>query len=467
MEPNASSSLGPTPPAPAPIPAPQPTPKPTPQPAAPMKATPIPVQTPAPAQAPAPAQPTAPTKPVTPPRPFLPVTPVAPVFKTDITPPPAPTPPPTPAPKPTVSTAEALENALVGVPTVTPFDAPTETIAPAKKKPKTLLYASLALLLLAGVLIALVATGVIDLSGRKPKPVEKEAAGPTAAAVEEVCVARGLNFPEMLPDDHLYESYKVILGDETDKIYHCVTPPETTIESGNDFSEEVVTVFFNGNYSEFDDEKNNNLVGSYRDAGKNGDNNVTVLENSTSMFKVVTVATPIYNYFVVYKNSMTFIKTSRIDSAESILNELEYPDRSHADPEATEKKIENAEIDEATKIALQNFNINIANYVANQGTLPAINGETELDISGAGNSALNTLYSNYLINIKDKKGNSYAFQASSTASEDLAYEKAITLHYKANCSGEGGTLQATDDQLSYALTHPSADGNKYYCVSGN
>ncbi len=458
MEPNTNPSPTHTPPTPAPTPTPAPAPTPTPAPQ------------PAPAPAPAPRSTTAPVAPTAPAQPAAP-RPAAPAPRPLGQPAPAPRPvaPVAPAPQPTpepISAAEALEKAITDVPKPAALDAPTETIAPAKKKPKTLLITCILLFLIAGVVIALMATGVLDFSGKKSKPQpEKEAEGPNAAKIEEVCVARGLNYAEMLPEDNLYESYKVIMGDDTTSIHHCVTPPETTIESGSDFSEEIVTVFFNGSYSELDETKNNDLVGSYRDSAKNGDNNVTVLENTTNFFKVVTVAGPIYNYFVVYKNSISFIRTGQIDSAESILNELQYPDRSHADPEATEKKIENAKNDEAIKTALQNFNINIANYVANQGALPVLEGESQLDINGSGTTALDALYSNYLINIKNKNGESYSFQASAAASEDLAMDDAITLHYNSNCSGENDTLQTAENQ--YALTHPSTDGNKYYCVSNN
>lgn len=466
MEPNTNPTPTPTPTPPALTPAPRPVaPTPAPAPVAPAS-SPRPVipqptspaaPRPAARPAPRPAVPTPPS-PTPAPRPVAPAPAPAPA-----TPAPAPTPvAPTPEP---ISAAEALEKAITDV-KPTSLDAPTETIAPAKKKPKTLLLLCLVLFLIAGAVIALMATGVLDFSGRKTKPEpEKIAAGPTAAKIEEVCTTRGLNYAEMLPEDELYDSYKVILGDDTESIHHCITPPETTIESGSDTSEEIVTVFFNGNFSEFDDEKNNNLVGSYRDASKNGDSNVTVLENTLEMFKVVTVSGPLYNYFIVYKNSMTFIRTGQIDSAETILNQLEYPDRSHADPEATAAKIENAKTDESIKTALQSFNINISNYIANKGALPVLEGESQLEITGTGTTALDELYSGYLANIKNKDGESYAFQASAAASEDLAMKEAITLHYNSNCAGENETLQIAEGQ--YALTHPSADGNKYYCVSNN
>lgn len=421
-----------------------PTVTPTPAPAAPAPATLAPAPAPA---APAPATPTPTPAPA----------PVAPA--------PAPA-PETPAEEPSLSNAEAIEKALNETEAaVKPFEAPTEPIAPKRHKAPIALYIGIIILLIAGTVGGLYAAGIISFGGPAPEPQHVDT-GPTAAIFQDVCSNRNMKYEEPEEGSGIYASYKAIFGDDTTGVYRCVTSEETIGEEPNEENtEEIITVTFNGNFSEFPEEKRNNIIGSYQDSYTKGNGNVTILEDGTDMFKVITVTGPTYEYLVLYKGTLTHLKINQIDTAESILKDLQYPNRNNASIERVEKTALNAEQDAATRNALINIKNNFDNFISVNQKLPNISGEIQQNIDGTGTTDLDRFYQDYLFNIKTQAGDHYSLQASSSASDSLALNPIVTIHYNSRCNPETEKLEDFNGTTNYALTYASADGNHYICVS--
>lgn len=422
----------------APAPAPTPAPQPTPTPVAPQPQQPAPTPTPTPAPVPAPA--------------------------------PEPAPVPEPPVEETASAADDLEKALNEETTeiettVTQIEAPTEPITPKKRRGQLPLLIGIIILVAASIFGVLYALGIISFGSPAPEP-PKEATGPTATIFQDVCSTRNMRYEEVSEGNSLFASYKAIFGDDTTSIHHCITTEETIgDEPSEDSVEEFITIFFNGNYSEYNKEKRANIIGSYVDAYTKGSGNITILENGTDFFKEITVAGPTYTYVAVYKGSYTYMKINQIDAAESILKDLEYPNRSNASIEKIEQTAANAEADATILNALITFDNNFLNYISINQKLPNITGESQLNISETGTTDLDAFYRDYLFNIKNQAGEHYAFQASAKADETLAMSKAVTVHYKSKCNADSGKLEAFESDTAYALTYIAADGNHYLCVS--
>ena len=412
MEPSKTPASAPNP-APTPAPALTPTPTPAPAPVAPRPAPaiqPAPVKMSAPsgqsttanhqgtaiarpaapvAPAPAPVAPApAPAAPTPAPAPVAPApAPVAP------TPQPAPTPAPVapaPAPEPdpiedtSPSTSEAIEEALVETETGTnssttvtsdvPLESPTEPIAPKKRKGQLPLLIGIIILVAASVFGVLYALGIISFGAPAPEP-SKEATGPTAAIFQDVCANRNMHYEEMTEEDGLYIPYRAVFDDDTASIHHCVTSEETIGEEPSEGStEEIITIFFNGNYSEFNDTKRNDVIGSYRDAYNKGNGNVTILEDGTDLFKAISVTGPTYTYIVVYKNSYTYMRINQIDNGESILKDLQYPSRSLATIDKIEKTAADAETDALMTNELNIYKSKFETFISTNQKLPNISG---------------------------------------------------------------------------------------------
>ena len=486
MEPTKNPAPAPNP-VPTPAPAPTPTPAPAPAPAAPRPAPsiqPAPVKMSAPSgqsttanhQGTAIARPAAPVAPVAPAAPAP--APVAPA------PQPAPTPAPValaPAPEPdpiedtSPSTSEAIEEALVETETGTnssttvtsdvPLESPTEPIAPKKRKGQLPLLIGIIILVAASVFGVLYALGIISFGAPAPEP-SKEATGPTAAIFQDVCANRNMHYEEMTEEDGLYIPYRAVFDDDTASIHHCVTSEETIGEEPSEGStEEIITIFFNGNYSEFNDTKRNDVIGSYRDAYNKGNGNVTILEDGTDLFKTISVTGPTYTYVVVYKNSYTYMRINQIDNGESILKDLQYPSRSLATIDKIEKTAADAETDALMTNELNIYKSKFETFISTNQKLPNISGESQLEISETGTTDLDIFYHDYLFDIKNQAGERYAFQASAKADETLALKKAVTVHYKSKCNAETGKLESFESDIAYALTYISASGEHYLCVS--
>ena len=501
MEPTKNPAPAPNP-VPTPAPAPTPTPVPTPAPAAPRPAPsiqPAPVKMSAPSgqsttanhQGTAIARPAAPAAPAP--------APVAPASRPAPTPAPAPNPVPTPAPTPapvapapasvapapapepdpiedtSPSTSEAIEEALVETETGTnssttvtsdvPLESPTEPIAPKKRKGQLPLLIGIIILVAASVFGVLYALGIISFGAPAPEP-SKEATGPTAAIFQDVCANRNMHYEEMTEEDGLYIPYRAVFDDDTASIHHCVTSEETIGEEPSEGStEEIITIFFNGNYSEFDDTKRNDVIGSYRDAYNKGNGNVTILEDGTDLFKTISVTGPTYTYIVVYKNSYTYMRINQIDNGESILKDLQYPSRGLATIDKIEKTAADAETDALMTNELNIYKSKFETFISTNQKLPNISGESQLEISETGTTDLDIFYHDYLFDIKNQAGERYAFQASAKADETLALTKAVTVHYKSKCNAETGKLESFESDIAYALTYISASGEHYLCVS--
>ena len=505
MEPSKTPASAPNP-APTPAPAPTPTPTPAPAPVAPRPAPaiqPAPVKMSAPSGqsttanhqgtaiarpaapvAPAPATPTPAPAPVAPATSAPAPAPVAPAPQPAPTPAPvalAPAPEPTPAPEPdpiedtSPSTSEAIEEALVETETGTnssttvtsdvPLESPTEPIAPKKRKGQLPLLIGIIILVAASVFGVLYALGIISFGAPAPEP-SKEATGPTAAIFQDVCANRNMHYEEMTEEDGLYIPYRAVFDDDTASIHHCVTSEETIGEEPSEGStEEIITIFFNGNYSEFNDTKRNDVIGSYRDAYNKGNGNVTILEDGTDLFKAISVTGPTYTYVVVYKNSYTYMRINQIDNGESILKDLQYPSRSLATIDKIEKTAADAETDALMTNELNIYKSKFETFISTNQKLPNISGESQLEISETGTTDLDNFYHDYLFDIKNQAGERYAFQASAKADETLALKKAVTVHYKSKCNAETGKLESFESDIAYALTYVSASGEHYLCVS--
>ena len=466
-------------PAPNPVPTPAPAPNPVPTPA------PAPTQTPTPAPAPTSAIQPAPVKMSIPSgqsatanhQGTMTARPSAPASQ----PTPAPAPTQTPAPEPdpiegtSPSTSEAIEEALVETETGTnsgttvtsdvPLESPTEPIAPKKHKGQLPLLIGIIILVAASVFGVLYALGIISFGAPAPEP-SKEATGPTSAIFQDVCANRNMHYEEMTEEDGLYIPYRAVFDDDTASIHHCVTSEETIGEEPSEGStEEIITIFFNGNYSEFNDTKRNDVIGSYRDVYNKGNGNVTILEDGTDLFKAISVTDPTYTYIVVYKNSYTYMRINQIDNGENILKDLQYPSRSLATIDKIEKTTADAEADTLMTNELNIYKSKFETFISTNQKLPNISGESQLEISETGTTDLDAFYRDHLFNIKNQAGEHYAFQASAKADETLAMSKAVTVHYKSKCNADSGKLEAFESDTAYALTYIAADGNHYLCVS--
>ena len=219
------------------------------------------------------------------------------------------------------------------------------------------------------------------------------------------------------------------------------------------------------------------------------ENNGGILENSTNFFKGYKSSTSSngmdqFNFMALYKNAVIELLATTTDTANRVLSQLGFPDRSYGiipQNSSSSNQSENVkqkrnltpkEISELEYYNNQYAASGLIDYLIDHNdTYPDISGLEGVIIDGTGSTVLDDFYNNYIVNggyiradegYTDANGDPVKIRFYSSAQPSAVSEPIVTIHLETSCYGDNFELQANPGHI--VATYPTSDGG-YLCDS--
>ena len=219
------------------------------------------------------------------------------------------------------------------------------------------------------------------------------------------------------------------------------------------------------------------------------ENNGGVLENSTNFFKGYESSTSSngmsqFNFVALYKNIAIELLTSTADTANRVLSQLGFPDRSYevisqdsssSNQAADVKEKQNLTPEEISELEYYNNQYaasGIVDYLREHNNIyPNISGLEGTIIDGTGATILDDFYNDYIVNggylgvnegYTDANGDPVKIRFYSSAHPSAVSEPIVTIHFETGCYGDNFELETKPGYI--AATYPMSDGG-YRCDS--